>query len=442
MKKFFVYAGVSLAIVLLLYFGISLWFVQATNAQVEARRKAIADAGDPIYLTDYETDEIPDEENAYHYLMLAARDLEAFETDWETMGDLELERRLRPDQVEALTVLVDKYEPLYERLEKAAECDQYRPDVDYEAGVAMLIPHVMHFRTAARALSAKALVAAYQDDGDEALQQCEISLRLGSNLTTEPALVSHLVNLACQGIAIQTSNHTLRVAATSPEMRKKLDATLATLDNRQATIDAMKGERAMGVQTFQQMRDGTLNPDDLGGSRVATFGGTWLGQAYLNDDEAKYIDVLDQQIEVVGLPKSQREKAMQPVWDELEQRRFRHLFTRLLAPALDVAVDVSDRRSASQRCLRVLLALVDADAEGIESAAEVDLPEVAKTDPFTGQPLLLMRLDGDWVVYSVSENLIDDGGSIHDQNGSPADEGLGPLLAPQELPDATVTEGD
>ncbi len=280
-------------------------------------------------------------------------------------------------------------------------------------------------------MSARALVAAYQGDGDAALEQCGVSLRLASLLRHEPTLISHLVNIASQGIAVLTANHTLRVAETSPDARARLDGMLANLDNRQGTIDAMKGERAMGILTFQQMRSGTLDPSSLGGggggSGFSVVSSTWLGQAYLNDDEAKYIEILDKQIEAAELPKQERDAAMQPVWDDLQQSRFRHVFCRLLVPALYSAANASDRVEASNRCLRVLLAVEDQEDFDLQ---DIDLPATAKTDPFSGGPLLMSRKEGGLVVYSVFKNLRDDGGDVYFSKGDPLDIGLGPLLEP------------
>ncbi len=127
MKKFFIYSGLIIFILLLSYLTVSFWLVQSTAGRAQARRAAIAAAGDNVYLTDYETEPIPDEENAYHYLMLASPDLEAFQKDWQSVGNsLENERRLRPEQVDALAAVVEKYPALFERLEKAAVCEQYQ----------------------------------------------------------------------------------------------------------------------------------------------------------------------------------------------------------------------------------------------------------------------------------------------------------------------------
>lgn len=436
MKKLLIYSGIVVAIVLLLAFGLSYWLMESTAARVAQRRAAIAAAGDHVYLTDYDTDPIPDEENAYYYIMLAKADLEAFDKDGEAISDfLAAERRLTPEQVARLAAIVEKYPQMFKQLEQAAACEQHQPQLDYSQGVMMLLPHVQSMRSAARAFSMKSLVTAYRGDGDAALAQCALSLRLSAHLRHEPTLISHLVNVASQRIAVRSANHTLRVAETSSEARARLDAVLAGIDNRQATIDAMKGERAMGLLTFQQFRDGTLDTDGMGvGSNVISS--TWLGQAYLNDDEAQYIELLDKQIDAVKLSKRERDEAMKPVWADLEASRFRHVLSRLLVPALDKAADATDRTETADRCLRVLLAIQDEAEVDLE---DVDLPAAAKTDPFSGDPLLLKRKDGEWVVYSVGENLLDDGGDVYDATAvdRPLDVGLGPLLAPLESDDDT-----
>ena len=431
MKKFLIYSGIIVMILLLLYFGISFWLLTSTAARVEARRQAISDAGDKVYLTEYETEPITDEENAYHYLMLAQRDLEAFDADYQTAYEfIDLERRLTPEQVKALEGIVDKYPQLYQRLEQVAACTLYRPKVRYEDGFSMLMEHVTLFRSAARALSTKALVEAYHGEGDAALRQCELSLQVSRHLRHEPMLISHLVHIACQGIAMHDVNHILRVAETSPRARRSLDETLANLDNRQATIDAMKGERALGLLTFEQMRSGKLDPTALDDSSNAfsRLSGSWLGQAYLNDDEAKYIEVLDAQIEALELPPAEREAQMEAMWEDIEtSNRFRHVLTKLLAPALNAAANASDRTVAQIRCLRILLALEGNDVSAIE---QLKLTDANKIDPYSGDVLLWKQREEGPLIYSVGENGLDDGGEVFKPDGRPLDIGFGPLWEP------------
>jgi hypothetical protein len=53
---------------------------------------------------------------------------------------------------------------------------------------------------------------------------------------------------------------------------------------------------------------------------------------------------------------------------------------------------------------------------------------LATLDPFSGKPLVVKRIEDGWMVYSVGENGIDDGGSFVDQK----DWGLGPRKKPAE----------
>jgi hypothetical protein len=73
------------------------------------------------------------------------------------------------------------------------------------------------------------------------------------------------------------------------------------------------------------------------------------------------------------------------------------------------------------------------EARGLE---DLSLPNEATIDPFTGTPLILRKSPDGWVIYTVMENGIDDGGKFKDlkdyglappgfekkESGPPADE--------------------
>ena len=199
----------------------------------------------------------------------------------------------------------------------------------------------------------------------------------------------------------------------------------------------MKGERAFGVLTFQQLREGTITADELGGySALGAVSRTWLGAAYLNDDEARYIELLNEQIDAVELPRDERQAAMGAAWDDIRSSRFRHVMTRMLAPALDRAADQTEKTEALTRCLRVLLALIG-EAGGSEQPVDLEqlsLPAEVTIDPFSGGPLLRRRLDDEWIVYSVGENGVHDGGLVESASQPQLDIGLGPLAPAVDSP--------
>ena len=73
------------------------------------------------------------------------------------------------------------------------------------------------------------------------------------------------------------------------------------------------------------------------------------------------------------------------------------------------------RDLAVSRSLRVYNALRQfAEKNGREATglAELDLPAAATIDPYSGKQLLLKRTEVGWMVYSVMENGVDDGGDF------------------------------
>jgi hypothetical protein len=188
-------------------------------------------------------------------------------------------------------------------------------------------------------------------------------------------------------MAAEAANHVLRVAPTSPEVRQRLAAATSALDIHASSVAAVKCERALGMQAFKQLRDGTLSLDADGRIANAPWR-TWLGQVYLNQDELLYMDVLNRYVKAVG-----------------------HVFR------------ADDRAETLNRCLRVLLAV-----EGRDQVAPENLLRDSQ-----GRELVVRRTEAGWLVYGLGENGIDDGGQTHASFGELLDIGLGPLGDPVSL---------
>jgi hypothetical protein len=97
----------------------------------------------------------------------------------------------------------------------------------------------------------------------------------------------------------------------------------------------------------------------------------------------------------------------------------------LLAPALKAGLETAHRDTALVRTLRVFNSLQQfalkngREASGLD---ELDLPNEATVDPFSGKPLVVKRTDDGWLVYSVGKNGKDDGGDFEKRK----DAGVGP----------------
>ena len=87
----------------------------------------------------------------------------------------------------------------------------------------------------------------------------------------------------------------------------------------------------------------------------------------------------------------------------------------LLMPAMQAAFEANARSLAVSRALRIDNALRQfaekngREAKGLE---ELDLPKEATIDPYSGEPLKLKHTEDGWIMYSVMQNGVDDGGDF------------------------------
>ena len=82
------------------------------------------------------------------------------------------------------------------------------------------------------------------------------------------------------------------------------------------------------------------------------------------------------------------------------------------------------------RAIRILNALqkkAPIDSDKIPTMAELGLPDDVGIDPFNGKTMIIKKLPEGWLVYSVGENLQDDGGKVEEESDNkPLDVGFGP----------------
>ena len=85
------------------------------------------------------------------------------------------------------------------------------------------------------------------------------------------------------------------------------------------------------------------------------------------------------------------------------------------------------RTQALTRCLRIANAMWQKDVwkDNEIKLADLGLPTATIVDPYDDSSIKLTKIKGEWVIYSVGNNLKDDGGNLE----SYLDVGLGPIPA-------------
>jgi hypothetical protein len=383
-----------------------------TGAQLEQRLQAVRDAGDPVTLQDLaRKDKLPPEKNAATYLSRARADLTALCKEINPIDHrLAEDEKLSEADRKAIAKAFDAYPKVFPLLEQAAACPDYDGGLDYTTGVeaflSVLLEQVQKHREAANALRLRARLRVAEGKYEEAMQDAVTTVWLARHVDREPLMISHLVACALRAVGMHTANDVLRAGPVSAKARAALDAELARADDTAAYVQVLKTERVYATESF---RTGLC--------------ANWFTRAYLNDDQCYYYDMMARHIALA--PKTYKEAV--PVFDEMcdEAKSWRHRVSSMVAPAIAKVYEASTRTRALGRCLRVFNALqqkVGPDDKTAPRLADLGLPAAATTDPYTGEPLHVRRVEGGWVVYSVGNNLTDDGGQVKDLK----DVGFGP----------------
>jgi hypothetical protein len=312
------------------------------------------------------------------------------------------------EQIDAIRAILSKYADVEEAIGKSAACEQFASRLDFSLDhtkfIEQLIDKIQNGRTAARFLAWRGEVLLAEGKHEVALENAIKALRLARLHENEPTMVAFLVAIAMRGTANEQIYDALAAGAVSAELHAALDEELARHDNPQRFARVMKDERAVSADWFYAQMGGA--PRIL----VHVFGWPMKGfQVGVLDATAEYIEMAE-------LPWLEVRRRLGLVTPDAPLPSTGHgVLADLLIPALKAAYQANARSLVVARALRIyhsLLAFAEKNGREAEGLEELNLPASAVVDPYSGKPLNLNRTDEGWVVYSVMENCVDDGGDF------------------------------
>jgi hypothetical protein len=305
----------------------------------------------------------------------------------------------------AIRQALDQRPAILPLLKQAATCQDCDVQADYNHGPvafeASVRVGVLPWRQAASVLSARARLLAAQGDLVESSNCCVILLRLARHVERGPLLNSYLTAQACKGIAFEALNVLLRCPQLDKHARDMIDTALDECEDPSGYRWALRSERAYELDS--------LNRFNL------------FLQVTMAGDTRVFLDFMESQI---ALAEATYARAADS--SSKGTKGARGLLS-LSIPAIMKVRAAKDRVLAEARCLRVLNALerhkVSSDAA--RALTGLRLPRQGLLDPFSGDLLHVKRVSGGWLIYSVGEDMVDNGGDIARHK----DAGVGPVKA-------------
>ncbi len=312
--------------------------------------------------------------------------------------------------------LADNQQAL-ELLHKGAAIEHSRYPVDLSKGLEAL-PAFGPIREGARLLKLEAILHVENDKPEQASDSITSAFGLTRSLSREPVLLSQLVRIACQELAVSTLERAVNRTEFSDEQLADLSRILVNAEDPCAMTRAFVGERCEGLSVFKMPSAQILQMAmvDRGSFRLGAIPIALYKFAGLADRGAIiYIDLMSRYIEATKLPAHERVEAANAVNTKFEETSGIHVIPRIIMPAFSRVAIIDVRAAARLRTARAGLAVQRyrlATGKLPDNLAELSPTylEAVPKDPFDGKELRYKKLETGFVVYSIGDDGNDDGG--------------------------------
>lgn len=404
--------------------------------ELEAELAALKAQGMPLTPAEVAPKPVPDDQNA------AVLYQEVFKVHFPPSREPTLEPGMAGLSREQLSLLADYRKKPNRELEKQVRELLTRPEVqdaletfrrgsrrpycvfpvNWQDGAAALFPHLSKFRDASRIVAAHALVLAKDGHVEEALDWCQVALRMSPHAASDPTLIGQLVAIAVQAITFDAVKQIVSAADIPPATADRFERHLRQIDLYKTFTAAMIGERGFTRSIFDDLNEEPYEVYRSMGLRLHGFDAlplrlyfSWLARPLHKLDQLAYLKHMGQTIEIQKLPYREGAPRLR-VLDENTYGLPSYLFiTRMLTPVFIRVSGKRDQGIVNIGLCRVVLALkaykyergaYPDTLERLQQTLDWQLPE----DPFSGQDFAYRRQGEGFVLYSVGEDLEDDGG--------------------------------
>ena len=339
-------------------------------------------------------------------------------------------------------VALSDFNPALEELRQASLRPDARMPLNYENGfddVGTLLPWLAQEKRCAQFLQLRILAELQANQGAEALADVKLPLRLTDAIRNQPFLISHLVRIAIQAIALQPVYEGLAQHRWNDAQLADLEAVLAAKDYLADFQFSMRGERTCAIYFFEtQRRTREMKSDTevAGGNVITTNSLRFMPSAFFYQNELAVARMYEQFIlPLVDLTNRTVSVAAYRTGEADIKKQIKH-YSPYTVQALMVFPAVGSKTVVMKWALiqtQVDLARVACALERFHLAhgnypetLDALAPQFIATLPhdlINGQPLHYRRTDdppspgsgaasGKFVLYSVGWDEKDDGGKI------------------------------
>ncbi|MCH7701122.1 MAG: hypothetical protein IID37_05500 [Planctomycetes bacterium] len=313
---------------------------------------------------------------------------------------------------------LEQHRSARDELTRLGDYPDGRFDLTYQPiSITMRFPHLAPLRAAAKLLALDAALALIDGEFSRAAEDVQIQLRLAALLNEEPDLITRLVQIAIDALAIKTLENTLRVGELPESILASLGTEFSSHLSSATLRWALWAERANFAETCDQLALGKMSPTGLYPSSDVPTNFGWIPTVLFRRSQLRGTQMLSDLIAARDDPNSMTEAARKLTAETANLSMALYPLVHILLPGLEGAVTHHLRSTAHIDCARAAVAAerFRLNTDRLPSSPDELVPDYLDewpTDPFDGQPMRLMVTDDGIVIYSVDDDAIDDGGSV------------------------------
>ncbi|MGI9448021.1 MAG: hypothetical protein ACR2NI_10250 [Pirellulales bacterium] len=426
--------------------GTILYLNQTVAAKAQALQNEAA-----ILMTTHLPLNLPDQENAEGLYRGASV---IFEDDDAFQEIVQKSSKMRTDSVdpEAIAFLT-RYKDTLDLLRQAATRPVCRFTRDYSRpSVDMLLPEMQFFRNAARILAVSAHYQASVGNMPAALRDVSSIMKMSLHASSEPILISGLIGLSIDGIAVDVLIDILPFIDTDALSLLKRDDIHNFLFTPPSLAKNIYGEESFGLNVFSIFGTGEFDQWQLASLFLDTLNvpdSIYQQNVFLNpalaayriflfpQDLAAYRQTMHSYQRVTESSDSYAAKQtiLKKIEDDLSSGRPKGFITALVTPAIGKAIENVEK--ARMRHTTALVAIAATEfriahgslPEKADSLVPDFLPCLPKDTFHATSRVRYSSKDDGVAIYSVGPNGKDDGGPGPEMdNGQPKTDDVGIFL--------------
>jgi hypothetical protein len=389
--------------------------------QVKAMREEIRAAGFPVSAAELEPPDVPKNENAW--LVYRAASERLTELPQEVKDAAERLETLGPEHwsssdVDVVRRYVNGNATALGLARKAARMPRFKSETHWADHINARFTHLSPLHSLGRLANYSALVELADGRLDDAIGSCTDAMRVGRHAASEPCITGRLVEISIRKTALGILARVISQTKMAAQPERVL-AIVEKLYPERRMREMLAAERAMGISFFGDVRAGKMSLDDP----FATGKPQQYPPVVYDTNEGTYLDLMKGYIELADKPYYQ--VADQIAMLERRSARISPLatvaYTMIPGYANICRQDAADRALTDVvRCaaaLKVYELRTGRQPDALTDLVPDLLPE-APVDEFSGEPLRYETRGDGFIVYSVGQNEIDDGGAKPTDNRS------------------------